>query len=277
MNQETLEKLEELLPLLEPRGTFLTVKDFAKAFKALAEALKTLRKENEISTNKSEREVSSRVKEFLDTAKEFQESVSNTKDGSESAVQNLTKLFKDTVKELEDEFEEFKTNVRDGDDGYTPKFGVDYFTTKDKRHLIQDILKKLGKKIEPLEASQIVDKINSLPVTEEFQIDAQHIKNLPQSNGDNRVTRSPIPEAPRDGQTYGRKNRGWEVISPGGSVTVETPSGDVDASNVTYTVTSIPKWIVVDGITYFEDAGYTRSTLTLTIATPPVSFIRSIY
>lgn len=63
----------------------------------------------------------------------------------------------------------------------------------------------------------------------------------------------------------------------GGGVTVETPIGAVDGSNKTYTVSTEPAWVVADGVTYFDGAGYTYSALTITMDSQPVSFIRSIY
>ena len=66
------------------------------------------------------------------------------------------------------------------------------------------------------------------------------------------------------------------VISSG-SVTVETPTGVVNESNVTFTVTQTPKWIVIDGLTYFDGQGYSIAALTLTVDVPPAGFIRSIY
>ena len=66
------------------------------------------------------------------------------------------------------------------------------------------------------------------------------------------------------------------TIPAGGSVTVETPTGTVNSVNAAFTVTAIPKWIVSDGTTYYENAGYTRSSLNITMDIPPSSYIRSI-
>lgn len=66
------------------------------------------------------------------------------------------------------------------------------------------------------------------------------------------------------------------ATSGGGGVTVETPSGDVDGVNQTYNVTAEPKWIVVDGITYFDGAGYTYSDPDIIVDTPPSIYIRCI-
>lgn len=70
----------------------------------------------------------------------------------------------------------------------------------------------------------------------------------------------------------------FEAESGGGGsgVTVETPTGSVDSSNTSFTVTSEPKWIVSDGVTYFDGAGYSYSSLTVTMTIPPSSYIRAI-
>lgn len=62
-----------------------------------------------------------------------------------------------------------------------------------------------------------------------------------------------------------------------GGYTVETPSGTVDGSNTTFTVSAVPVYIVVDGITLFDGAGYTIATLTLTLDNAPQQFIRSFH
>lgn len=63
----------------------------------------------------------------------------------------------------------------------------------------------------------------------------------------------------------------------GGGYTVETPSGSVNSSNQSFTVTVAPVYIVSDGVAYFEGAGYSRSGLNITMVIPPSSFIRSFY
>lgn len=66
-------------------------------------------------------------------------------------------------------------------------------------------------------AEDIVSKINELPIDEDKQIDASHIKNLPEVV--NRVGfGSMLKEAPKDGLVYGRQNRAWvEVVSGAGA------------------------------------------------------------
>ena len=72
-------------------------------------------------------------------------------------------------------------------------------------------------------------------------------------------------------------NKWVPTSSSGGGVTVETPTGAIDSSNVTYAVTATPKWVVSDGVTYFNGAGYSIVGLTITMDIAPSGFIRSIY
>lgn len=65
----------------------------------------------------------------------------------------------------------------------------------------------------------------------------------------------------------------------GTDLTVERPSGTIDGVNNSFTVVNIPDFINLNGISYFENDGYTISGLTLTLSIiPPVgSILRSIY
>jgi hypothetical protein len=64
-----------------------------------------------------------------------------------------------------------------------------------------------------------------------------------------------------------------------GATAVETPTGDVDGANVSYTVANTPLYIIVDGISKFETLHYTLSGLDITIVdgSPPTQYIRSVF
>lgn len=66
--------------------------------------------------------------------------------------------------------------------------------------------------------------------------------------------------------------------SSGGGSTVETPPESPDASTTQFTVSAQPKWVVGDGTTYYEGAGYSYNSGTgkITMDVPPSSFIRAI-
>lgn len=64
-----------------------------------------------------------------------------------------------------------------------------------------------------------------------------------------------------------------------GSINIETPSGTVDGTNVTFVVLNTPKYIVVDGVSKFVTLHYTLAGLIITIVdgAPPALYIRSFY
>ena len=66
------------------------------------------------------------------------------------------------------------------------------------------------------------------------------------------------------------------LVSMSSAVMVTTPTGTVNGSNVTFTVTAEPLWIVADGATYFDGAGYTYAALTVTMDLAPSIFIRAV-
>lgn len=78
-----------------------------------------------------------------------------------------------------------------------------------------------------------------------------------------------------------------DASGAGSTVTMEVPSGTVDASNNVFTVTNTPIFVVVDNkilplvsdINDINGNGFTYSAGTLTVNSlvPPVSFIRSFY
>lgn len=65
----------------------------------------------------------------------------------------------------------------------------------------------------------------------------------------------------------------------GAGVAFETPTGTVDDSNVDFTVSNEPKYVIVNGAVYFDGAGYSYSGGTITLNAPVGTggFIRSAY
>jgi len=69
----------------------------------------------------------------------------------------------------------------------------------------------------------------------------------------------------------------WTDFSAGGGsgMFVETPSGTVNSSNLNFTVTVVPKFIITDSGIYIEGFGYSRSGLNITMDLFPNTFIRA--
>lgn len=79
------------------------------------------------------------------------------------------------------------------------------------------------------------------------------------------------------GITIRMNSIGQKEIIASGAGSVSTPTGTVNGSNATFTLTDgTPKWIVADGITYYENAGYSISGTTLTMDIAPSQFIRAV-
>src|SRR3990167_5084544 len=127
-------------------------------------------------------------------------------------------------------------------DGVSPVAGVDYPDFVQVQEILQVELRKLPKydeaavfqkiktafpKIE-VKGEDIVREINQLPIQPEFQIDAKHIKNL--------------PKAQRRGKLGGG--------SGGGNVTELAATGAVDGTNVAFTFSQKPDYILSDGAKY---------------------------
>lgn len=75
----------------------------------------------------------------------------------------------------------------------------------------------------------------------------------------------------------GRRANITTATGGSGGYTKETPGGAVNSSNTSFTVTAEPVYVIADGITYFDGAGYTYAGLTITMDSPPSQYIRSFY
>lgn len=69
----------------------------------------------------------------------------------------------------------------------------------------------------------------------------------------------------------------FDSAGGGSGITFEVPAGTVDGSNNSFTVANTPKYIVLDGVTYFSGQGYTYVAGTITTDIAPTGFIRSAY
>lgn len=177
------------------------------------------------------------------------------------------------------------------------KNGEDYILTEADK-------KEIASKITPTVVEKIVEKtevIKEVPIVTENVVEVAKHKTPEQLRddfeslkGDERLKIEAIKDLTEKLDELWKeirkpKSLGGSVISggvtrkivedlisqAGGGYTVETPTGDVDSSNTTFTVTAEPVYIISDGITYFDGAGYTYAALTITLDSPPTQYIRS--
>ena len=81
-----------------------------------------------------------------------------------------------------------------------------------------------------------------------------------------------------DNNLYYKDEAGVETQLTGGGSgsSVETPTGTINSVNTVFGVSAVPKWVVSDGMTYFENFGYTYSASNITLEIPPSSYLRAI-
>lgn len=65
------------------------------------------------------------------------------------------------------------------------------------------------------------------------------------------------------------------TIGAGSGAVIEAPTGTVNAVNTVFTPSAEPDYVVADGITYFDGAGYTWNGTTITMDIAPSQYIRA--
>lgn len=189
---------------------------------------------------------------------------------------DLVKLIKPLLPsddDLRDLIEPLIPYVKDGADGKTP--GKDDLVA---------IMKPL------------VEQILAERTPEQRSIDILGLAEMPGASPVDKITG--IVE-PIIRELMGKQKRGWfggggggDQVRAGTGVTLTTNgigakvisiasptapvTGTVDGSTVAFTFGGEPKWVVADGITYYDGAGYTYSSGTVTMTIPPSQYIRAI-
>lgn len=107
-----------------------------------------------------------------------------------------------------------------------------------------------GKDGSPDTSDEIIAKLNS----SKMMIDSERIKGL--------------VDLINQIEEYGKYPLGGGGNSSTG-ITVKTPSESPDSDRTVFTVEKTPKWVVVDGITYYDGFGYTAGAGIITMTNPP--------
>jgi hypothetical protein len=219
MMNPKLEKLKEVLQVLN-KDT-ITPKQLEGIIKILVTSVKEANMKSESFTKEMKQALSMTVNYINREHAKFYKEIEQ-----DSAVM-MTQCERNAQKVLDKAVEALKE--------------IKAITVKDGKDADEDLIvdKVIGKIKFPevkeyiLNGKNVVDVINNLPVNEENQIDASHIKNLPE-RGVRGVGSFGVREAPKDGKQYARKDRDWvEVVTGGGQVdTVVAGTGiTVDATD----------------------------------------------
>lgn len=165
---------------------------------------------------------------------------------------------------------------------------IERYENKVTKKQILDAVKNDIKNFKILTGTDIINMINARKGGQRIDIDA--IKGLTQwMQGGGRgephrfIELPDTPDAYIAGKWLKVNAEGTALVfvdepsgGGGSGVTVETPTGSVNSVNDTFAVSDEPQWVVSDGITYFDGAGYTYSAPNITMTIPPSSFIRAI-
>ena len=170
-NQNLLQKLTQILnvdKIMSPDDV-LAIRD------ALIGVLANNKKELESLTDETKQAINSILDKVLTEHDTYLE---KTKQIAQEAKSETTEAINSTLKSLE----EVKALCKEVME-CKPENGED----ADEEYVIGEVLNRIKlpeyKEIVLDDGGAIVDKINSLPVNEENQIDAKHIKNLPEGKG----------------------------------------------------------------------------------------------
>lgn len=170
-NQNLLQKLTQILNV----DKIISPEDIEAIRDALIGVLANNKKELESLTEETKQAVNSILDKVLNEHDTYLE---KTKQIAQEAKSETTEAINSTLKSLE----EVKALCKEVME-CKPENGED----ADEEYVIGEVLNRIKlpeyKEIVLDDGGAIVDKINSLPVNEENQIDAKHIKNLPEGKG----------------------------------------------------------------------------------------------
>lgn len=177
MNNENLKQLTNLSNFLGA-DRMLTREDKDQIFKAIIGILATYKKDTE-SINANTKDL---IEEILnEIATQNDKLIKDFNNSKDSTLGELSADFKTKTKEIEKLAKEI-TKLKKEYENLEVKDGKD----ADEEKIIAEVLAqiKLPEYKETIvDGSDVVAKINDLPVNPENQIDASHIKNLPESTG----------------------------------------------------------------------------------------------
>lgn len=161
-NKEKLEKIKEKLLALNTE--YVTIDDL---YNFLGVVLNYI-KDTNTSINKTTEENIKKIQDYAHYVTRETSKIANETDEKSQEIINEVKKLKKDVLNLIAEVESIE--VKDGENGKD----ADYETFRDQ------ILLEIPEY--ELKGSEVVEAINDLPIEEVYQIDAKHIKNLPQLN-----------------------------------------------------------------------------------------------
>lgn len=182
---------------------------------------------------------------------------------TDAQLLKLIKPLLPTKKDLQNIIEPLIPFVENGKDGVSPN-------EDDLRKLIEPLVRTVVSEMGQAEGKEpTYDQIvgAATPIIEQKMREAR--KGWFGGGGGGDLVRA------GDGITITTNGIGAKVISAtGGAGSWSTPAETPNGSTTVFTVTAEPTDVVADGITYYDGAGYTYASLSITFDSAPVSYVR---
>jgi len=267
--------MQQIIQVLDQN---LTKKEFTDAFKALTEHIKKAR---EVLTEMNKAEFSQLEKSLVSSIEQLrndtQGSASETLASIKTSVDELLSSVRFSHEAMLSEAQAKLDAVKNGEDGND---GND----ADEEVIVEKVLAKIPK---PSEA-------NLQPIEEKIEALDKRVSNIRTApligpsrgvylyiNGVKKGLVNSL-DIVGSGVATSVVNGLLTITITGGAgngVNIETPSGTVNGTNLSFTVSNEPKYIIVDGVSKFVTTHYTYGggTITLLADNAPVQFIRSVY
>ena len=245
-----LQKLEEMFKIVNDG---ISKEEFVSSFEAVLKQVLAIEEKIVANNRKAVEELRGLTKTLGGELKST--SVANFTKVKDLFVTQISKALKEQENGMNFIYDKIR-NLKSGKDADETKIIQNVLAQiklPKQKEVILDTPEEIRNKLETLQNDERLDK-NAVKGLEEL------IKEL----------REAIEARPLGGQ--------GGVLNVG--VRFETPTGTIDEVNTIFYVNKAPKYIVVDGVSYFENNGYTRSGTagrTLTLSVPPRGFIRSAY
>ena len=278
-----LKKLEKIEALHKMVSDSLTKEDFVTSFENVVNYVKRIEKKTDADFTALKANLESLARKIQsDTTGDVETLKKDALGIVEIAVTNMMNDYADRVAVLDDKL----AKVRDGEDG----------KDADEEVIVDKVLSRIPKPLAPYDDTEVREDI------EELQVDVEELKKAHAEGKNISVVQSPsrgifvyidgvkkgiisnmnlVPGtnmAIAYSEVNGQPTLTFNATGGGpGGISVETPTGLVNASNTTYTVSAEPLWVVADGTTYYDGAGYTYAALSITMDIPPSASIRAIY
>jgi len=297
---ENVRNLSKLIAAMNQKA--MTHEEFVKAFEVVMETIQELRLENQEDFRLMQEAMDALGEQLRERASQ---DIEKACDEFDSFAEKVRSQISSIVARVDDRLEDLK-DIKNGEtptDAHLMELMIPLLPDVqaiDEMGIVNTVLDKVEDRL-PEFGKAFRDALELLPEGEKLTPDAieglqDHLEKTVHSTG-TRAGWGAHPLMIKDGATVVAKvarviNFGTNLTatlgadgtitvnaSGGGSggYTVETPTGTVDGSNKTFTVSTTPVYIVVDGITYFDGSGYSIVGTTVTTVVAPTGFIRSFY